>query len=42
MQSKELTLNSVVRKFRTTAVDGKSYDIATRFRQWATVRPSEY
>ena len=53
--------NSVIRKFRTTAADGKSYlttyynldmiialgyrvrsIIATRFRQWATIRLKEY
>ena len=57
----ELQEDSVVRKFRTTAADGKSYlttfynldmiialgyrvrsIIATRFRQWATVRLKEY
>ncbi len=57
----ELTKESVVRKFRTTAADGKSYlvtfynldmiialgyrvrsIIATRFRQWATLRLKEY
>ncbi len=57
----ELTEESVVRKFRTTAADGKSYlvtfynldmiialgyrvrsIIATRFRQWATLRLKEY
>lgn len=57
----ELQESSVVRKFRTTAADGKSYlttyynldmiialgyrvrsIIATRFRQWATVRLKEY
>ena len=57
----ELNENSVVRKFRTTASDGKSYNvayynldmilslgyrirsiIATRFRQWATQRLTEY
>ena len=57
----ELQESSVVRKFRTTATDGKSYlttyynldmiialgyrvrsIIATRFRQWATVRLKEY
>lgn len=57
----ELQEGSVVRKFRTTASDGKSYlttyynldmiialgyrvrsIIATRFRQWATVRLKEY
>lgn len=57
----ELQESSVVRKFRTTATDGKSYlttyynldmiialgyrvrsIIATRFRQWATIRLKEY
>lgn len=57
----ELAEVSVVRKFRTTAADGKSYltthynldmiialgyrvrsIIATRFRQWATIRLKEY
>ena len=57
----ELQEDSVVRKFRTTAADGKSYlttfynldmiialgyrvrsIIATRFRQWATMRLKEY
>lgn len=57
----ELERDSVVRKFRTTAADGKNYQIehydldmiislgyrikstiATRFRQWATVRLREY
>ncbi len=57
----ELQEESVVRKFRTTAADGKSYLvtlynldmiialgyrvrslIATRFRQWATLRLKEY
>lgn len=57
----ELDKDSVVRKFRTTAADGKSYlttfynldmiialgyrvrsIIATRFRQWATLRLKEY
>lgn len=57
----ELQESSVVRKFRTTAADGKSYlttyynldmiialgyrvrsIIATRFRQWATIRLKEY
>ena len=57
----ELEKNSVVRKFRTTANDGKNYNveyynldliislgyrvkskIATKFRQWATVRLREY
>lgn len=57
----ELEEHSVVRKFRTTASDGKSYNvtyynldmiislgyrirsiIATRFRQWATQRLTEY
>lgn len=57
----ELQGSSVVRKFRTTAADGKSYlttyynldmiialgyrvrsIIATRFRQWATIRLKEY
>ncbi len=57
----ELQEDSVVRKFRTTASDGKSYMttfynldmiialgyrvrsiIATRFRQWATLRLKEY
>ena len=57
----ELQEDSVVRKFRTTAADGKSYlttyynldmiialgyrvrsIIATRFRQWATIRLKEY
>ena len=57
----ELQEDSVVRKFRTTAADGKSYlttfynldmiialgyrvrsIIATRFRQWATLRLKEY
>jgi len=57
----ELNENSVVRKYRTTASDGKSYNvayynldmilslgyrirsiIATRFRQWATQRLTEY
>lgn len=57
----ELQEDSVVRKFRTTAIDGKSYltthynldmiialgyrirsMIATRFRQWATLRLKEY
>ena len=57
----ELQEDSVVRKFRTTASDGKSYltnyynldmiialgyrvrsIIATRFRQWATLRLKEY
>jgi hypothetical protein len=57
----ELSPDSVVRNFRTTAADGKSYDmscynldmiislgyrinskIATKFRQWATVRLREY
>ena len=57
----ELHEDSVVRKFRTTAADGKSYlttyynldmiialgyrvhsIIATRFRQWATIRLKEY
>ncbi|MDR3088714.1 MAG: virulence RhuM family protein [Desulfobulbaceae bacterium] len=59
--SGELMPDSVVRKFRTTAADGKTYDmsyynldmiislgyrinskVATRFRQWATVRLREY
>jgi len=59
--SEELSSDAVVRKFRTTAADGKSYDmsfynvdmiislgyrinskVATRFRQWATVRLREY
>lgn len=57
----ELQEDSVVRKFRTTAADGKSFltsfynldmiialgyrvrsIIATRFRQWATLRLKEY
>ena len=57
----DLQEDSVVRKFRTTAADGKSYlttyynldmiialgyrvrsIIATRFRQWATIRLKEY
>ncbi len=57
----ELAAESVVRNFRTTAADGKSYStsyynldmiialgyrvrsiIATRFRQWATLRLKEY
>ncbi|MCK5808639.1 virulence RhuM family protein [bacterium] len=57
----ELQRDSVVRKFRTTAKDGKNYNIeyynldliislgyrvksqiATKFRQWATVRLREY
>ena len=57
----ELQEDSVVRKFRTTAADGKSYlttfynldmiialgyrvrsIIATRFRQWVTLRLKEY
>ncbi len=57
----ELAAESVVRKFRTTAADGKSYStsyynldmiialgyrvrsiIATRFRQWATLKLKEY
>lgn len=57
----ELLEGAVVRKFRTTAADGKSYlttfynldmiialgyrvrsIIATRFRQWATIRLKEY
>lgn len=57
----ELQEDAVVRKFRTTAADGKSYSttfynldmiialgyrirsiIATRFRQWATLRLKEY
>lgn len=57
----ELQEGAVVRKFRTTAADGKSYlttfynldmiialgyrvrsIIATRFRQWATIRLKEY
>lgn len=57
----ELQKDSVVRNFRTTAADGKSYltsfynldmiialgyrvrsIIATRFRQWATLRLKEY
>ena len=57
----ELQESSVVRKFRTTAAEGKSYlttyynldmiialgyrvrsIIATRFRQWATIRLKEY
>lgn len=57
----ELQESSVVRKFRTTAADGKSYlttyynldmiialgyrvrsIIATRFRQWTTIRLKEY
>ncbi|MFH1652739.1 MAG: virulence RhuM family protein [Pseudomonadota bacterium] len=61
LEEGELKKNSVVRNFRTTASDGKNYDIehynldmiislgyrikssiATRFRQWATVRLREY
>lgn len=61
LEEKELDENAVVRKFRTTAADGKSYlttfynldmiialgyrvrsIIATRFRQWATLRLKEY
>jgi len=50
----ELDEESVVRKFRTTATDGKSYNvtyynldmiislIATHFRRWATERLKEY
>lgn len=60
-EDSELDEESVVRKFRTTASDGKSYMttfynldmiialgyrvrsiIATRFRQWATLRLKEY
>ena len=60
-EEEELDEESVVRKFRTTATDGKSYMttfynldmiialgyrvrsiIATRFRQWATLRLKEY
>ena len=60
-EESELQEDSVVRKFRTTAADGKSYlttfynldmiialgyrvrsIIATRFRQWATLRLKEY
>ena len=60
-EERELTRESVVRNFRTTARDGKNYDIehynldliisigyrvksqiATHFRQWATVRLREY
>lgn len=60
-EERELQEDSVVRKYRTTASDGKSYltnyynldmiialgyrvrsIIATRFRQWATLRLKEY
>ena len=59
--SGELAPEAVVRNFRTTAADGKTYDmahynldmiislgyrinskVATRFRQWATLRLREY
>jgi len=59
--SGELSPDAVVRNFRTTAADGKTYDmsyynldmiislgyrinskVATRFRQWATIRLREY
>ena len=60
-EDRELEKETVVRKFRTTAADGKSYNvsfynldmilsvgyrvrslIASRFRQWATERLTEY
>ncbi|GHT62425.1 hypothetical protein FACS189451_06730 [Bacteroidia bacterium] len=60
-EEREVNESSVVRKFRTTASDGKTYDIAhynldmiislgyrinskiaTKFRQWATLRLKEY
>ena len=40
-EEEELDEESVVRKFRTTAADGKSY-IATNFRRWAAERLKEY